>query len=296
MMYDGTVRDCLPPIPATEPRRLVVPAGSWDTHAHVIGAADVYPHVEDRHFNPPAQPVDAFIAMLDAVGLTYGTLVQVSVHGTDNRPLLEALRAYPDRLRGVAVIAPDISDRDMAELVDAGVRGIRILDIVGGGVGLRHLETLARRCAEVGWHIQLGIKGESYPALVERLSRLEVPIVIDHMGWCPASLGVDSPEFRAVLDLVRNVSAYVKISGYFRMSAGSAPYADTIPFARALIEAAPDRMVWGSDWPHVGLYDEAKRPDVGLLLDTLLDFAPDAASRQRILAENPAALYGRPGN
>ncbi len=207
MMYDGTVRDCLPPTAATRPKRLVVPAGSWDTHAHVIGVPDVHPFVEDRHFNPPAQPVEAFIAMLDTVGITYGTLVQISVHGTDNRLLLDSLRRIRIGLRGVAVISPDISDRDMAELVDAGVRGIRLLDIVGGGVGLRHLETLAKRCAEVGWHIQLGIKGESYPTLVDRLSKLEVPIVIDHMGWCPASLGVDSPEFRAVLDLVRNVSA-----------------------------------------------------------------------------------------
>ena len=290
--FDGVIRDCLPPRPASAPQRIKVPVGAWETHAHVIGAAADYPFVPGRHFNPPpASPAD-FVAMLDRVGVQYGVVVQVSVHGTDNRLLLKALRQYTDRLRGVAVIDPDISDREVADLKDAGVRGIRILDIVGGGVGLQRLEVLADRCAEVGWHIQVATRGETYPKIADRLLKLRVPFIIDHMGWCAAKNGVGSPEFQAVLHIVRNSNCYVKLSGGFRLSAEAYPFRDVVAFAQALIEAAPDRMVWGSDWPHVGLYDPAAVPDVGRILEGLADYTNDPEQQRRILVSNPARFYG----
>jgi predicted TIM-barrel fold metal-dependent hydrolase len=292
--FDGVIRDCLPPRPASAPNQIKVPRGAWETHAHVIGPAADYPFVPGRHFNPPpASPAD-FVAMLDRVGVQYGVVVQVSVHGTDNRLLLRALRQYPERLCGVAVIDPAISDKDMAVLKDAGVRGIRILDIVGGGVGLQNLEVLAHRCAEVGWHIQVATRGETYPGLADRLIKLRVPFIIDHMGWCAAKNGVDSPEFQAVLHIVRNSNCYVKLSGGFRLSAQAYPFHDVVPFAEALIEAAPDRMVWGSDWPHVGLYDRAAVPDVGMILDGLANYSGDSEQQKKILVSNPARFYGLP--
>lgn len=294
--YDGTIRTCLPPRPATAPRRLTVPAGAWETHAHVIGAPPAYPLVADRHFTaPPVSPED-FVGMLDTVGLTYGVLVQVSVHGTDNRLMTEALRRYPHRLRGVAVIDAGTSDAEIAALKEAGVAGIRILDIVGGGVGMRDLELLAERCAEAGWHIQVAVKGVSYPEIAPRLRRLRVPFIIDHMGWCPAQAGVGHADFQAVLGLVRDTGCYVKLSGGFRLSGEPKPFRDTFAFARALIEAAPDRMVFGSDWPHVGLYDPAARPDVGEILDALADYTSDTDLQRRILVDNPARFYGLPGS
>lgn len=292
--YDGTIRDCLPARPVAAPKRLRVPAGSWETHAHVIGVPPRYPLVPDRHFTAPAATPADFVAMLDTVGLTYGVVVQVSVHGTDNSLMIAALRAYPHRLRGVAVIDAATSDREMASLHEAGVRGIRILDIVGGGVGMPHLEALADRCAEIGWHVQVAVRGEAYPGLAPRLRRLKVPFIIDHMGWCPAKAGIGSPDFRAVLGLVRDTGCYVKLSGAFRLSSDPYPFPDTFAFTRALIEAAPDRMVWGSDWPHVGLYDPDKRPDVGALLDAMLDYTADDEERRAILVDNPARFYGRP--
>lgn len=293
--YDGTIRACLPPRPAMPPRRIAVPPGAWETHAHVIGAPPDFPLVPDRHFTaPPASPED-FVGMLDTVGLTYGVLVQVSVHGTDNRLLVEALRRYPDRLRGVAVIDPATPDAGIAALKDAGVAGIRILDIVGGGVGLGDLEALADRCAEVGWHVQVAVRGVAYPEIAPRLRRLRAPFIIDHMGWCPAQAGVGHPDFQAVLDLVRDTGCYVKLSGGFRLSAAAKPFRDTFAFARALIAAAPDRMVFGSDWPHVGLYDAEARPDVGEILDGLADYTADADLQRRILVDNPARFYGLPG-
>lgn len=294
--FDGVIRDCLPPRPVTKPRRITVPRGAWETHAHVIGATEMYPFVRGRHFNPPPAPPAAFVAMLDMMGLDYGVVVQVSVHGTDNRLLVEALSSFPNRLCGVAVIDPKISDKDVAVLKEAGVRGIRILDIVGGGVGLKNLELLAARCAEVGWHIQVATRGETYLDLAPRLLKLRVPFIIDHMGWCAAKDGIQSREFQAVLHIVRNSDCYVKLSGGFRLSAQPFPYSDIVPFAQQLIAAAPDRMVWGSDWPHVGLYDEAARPDVGHILDWLADYAPDVAQQKRILVDNPARFYGVPGS
>ncbi|WP_431017130.1 amidohydrolase family protein [Bradyrhizobium pachyrhizi] len=292
--FDGVIKDCLPPRLASTPERIKVPAGAWETHAHVIGPAVDYPFVSGRHFNPPpASPAD-FVAMLDRVGMQYGVVVQVSVHGTDNRLLVKALREYPDRLCGVAVIDPDISDNEIAELKDAGVRGIRILDIVGGGVGLQNLEVLADRCVEVGWHVQVATRGETYPEIVDRLLRLRAPFIIDHMGWCAAANGLNSPEFQAVLRIVQNSSCYVKLSGGFRLSAQSYPFRDVVPFAEALIDAAPDRMVWGSDWPHVGLYDAATVPDVGEILDGLAKYTADVQQQHKILVSNPAKFYGVP--
>ncbi|MWD25933.1 amidohydrolase family protein [Aquicoccus sp. SCR17] len=293
-MYDGTIRDGLPPIPATAPKRIEVPAGAWETHAHVIGPDETYPWVESRHFNPQVAPVEDFVAMLDTVGLTYGVLIQVSVHGTDNRVLVDALRAYPGRLRGIAVADPSFTDSALAELNEAGVRGVRLLDIVGGGVDIGGLERMAAICAELGWHIQLGMRGEGYPALIPRLTDLEVPFVIDHMGWCPPAEGPGGEGFRAVEYLARNARCYVKLSGAFRISGEGPPWADTFVFGRRLVEAAPDRMLWGSDWPHVGLYDPAARPDVGALLDGLADYAPDEAQRNAILTTNPERLFDRP--
>lgn len=294
--YDGTARPCLGPRPSAAPTLMQVPPGAWETHAHIIGSQEEFTFVPDRHFTPPPAPAEDFIAMLDAVGLAYALAVQVSVHGTDNRLLLRSLRQHPDRLRGIAVIDANTSDAELATLAQAGVVGVRILDIVGGGQGLAGLETTARRCAELGWHVQIGLKGESYPALVPRLMRLPVPFVMDHMGWCPASAGVGNPDFQAVLHLMRNANCLIKLSGGFRLSAGVPGWTDTIPMAQALIEAAPERVLWGSDWPHVGLYEASQVPTVGTLLDLFARTVPDVALRQKILADNPTRFYGLPGS
>ncbi|HSW21100.1 MAG TPA: amidohydrolase family protein [Ramlibacter sp.] len=293
--FDGTARPCLGPKATRAPQLLRLPLGSWDTHAHVIGASPAWPLVADRHYTPPAAAPGDFMDMLDTVGVTHGVLVQVSVHGADNRLLVQALQAQPERLRGVAVIDSKTTDAELAELQQAGVVGVRMLDIVGGGQSLSGLESTASRCAELGWHVQLGARGENYPALLPRLMKLKVPFVMDHMGWCAASAGVQHPHFQAVLDLARNADCRVKLSGAFRLSSEEPEWADTIPMAQALIEAAPDRVFWGSDWPHVGLYDEAALPAVGDLLDLLARTVPDADVQRSILVDNPTRFYGRPG-
>ena len=278
---------CPPPDSAPHgPTRFAVPHGAVDTHAHVIGPP---PYAAQRSYTPPEAPAAAYLAMLDDTGMTCGVLVQVSVHGTDNRLMLETMRAHPHRLRGIAVIPTDLPARDMAGLKDAGVVGLRLNVLYGGGVGFNHLERYAAICQDMGWHLQFLLDARTLPSLATRLGRLPVPFVVDHMGHFPTAEGVASEGFQSLLSLVRD-GAWVKLSGAYRNSGEERHYHDTTAFARALHEAAPDRCVWGSDWPHVAHH----RPmmNVGDLLDLLADWVPSERARNGVLVDNAHRLYG----
>ena len=287
------IRDCPAPDPSPRgPSRYAVPAGAVDTHAHVIGLPPDYPLVADRSYTPPAAPAERYLAMLDATGMENGVLVQVSVHGTDNRLMVETLRANRQRLRGVAVVPLGLPDRELAELKEAGVVALRLNVLFGGGVGFEDLESYGALAREMGWHLQFLVDARQLPPMAARLARLPVPFVVDHMGHMPTSAGLDDPGFRTLVDLVRD-GAWVKLSGAFRTSVAGPPFADTIPFARALNEAAPERCLWGSDWPHVAAWGGP--PPVGDLLDLLAEWIPDAARRRLTFVDNPRRLYGFPG-
>ena len=284
------IRDC--PGPAPHPRgptRFTVPAGAVDTHAHVIGLPPAYPFVAARSYTPPQAAAGSYLAMLDATGMTHGVLIQVSVHGTDNRLMVETLRAHPRRLRGIAVVPLGLPETELASLKEAGVVGLRLNVLYGGGVGFEAVEAYGALCREMGWHLQFLIDARSLPPLAGRLSRLPVPFCIDHMGHFPTSCGVGDEGFRTLVSLVRD-GAWVKLSGAYRNSVAGPPYADTVPFARALHQAAPERCVWGSDWPHVAHWGPMMT--VRDLLDLLAEWVPDEADRHRVLVENPARLYG----
>lgn len=279
---------CPAPLGAFERAEFDVPEMACDCHAHVIApAATGYPMVADRSYTPPAQTPEAYLGMLDGLGMQRGVLVQISVHGADNRYMLEALRADPRRLRGVAVVDAGVSDAALADMHACGVRGVRINTLFGGGVGMDQLERIAARIAPLGWHVQLLIDARDMPALLPRLRALPCPCVIDHFGHQPAQLGVLSAGFQALLHLARDHGAWVKLSGAYRISARP-DCADVLPLARALIEQVPDQLVWGSDWPHVAVQ---AMPDTGALLNLLARWAPDDGMRRRILADNPARLY-----
>lgn len=272
--------------------RFIVPPGAVDTHAHVIGLPPEYPFVANRSYTPPAASAADYLAMLDATGMTYGVLTQVSVHGTDNRLLVETLQANRQRLRGIAVIPLDCPDNEKAALKEAGVVGLRINVLYGGGVGFAQLEDYAALCREMGWHLQFLIDAGDLPALASRFAKLQVPFLIDHMGHFPTSRGTADTGFQALLSLVRD-GGWVRLSGAYRTSTeGGPPYSDTIPFARLLAEAAPERCVWGSDWPHVANWDAMM--GVSDLLDLLADWVPDDVLRQRVLVDNPQRLFGFP--
>src|SRR4051794_7576641 len=287
---DGSPPLCPPPDPNPHgPTRFKVPPGAVDAHAHVIGAPPDHPLVETRSYTPPGAPATAYLRMLDQTGMTYGVLVQVSVHGTDNRLLVETLRAHPERLRGIAVVALDAPERELAALKAAGIVGLRLNVLYGGGIGFDAVESYGALCREMGWHLQFLVDARDLPPLAAKLARLPVPFVVDHMGHMPASAGVADPGFRTLVSLVRD-GAWVKISGAYRLTAEGPPYRDTIPFAQALVAAAPERCVWGSDWPHVANWGPMM--NVGDLLDLLADWVPDADARRRVLVDNPHRLYG----
>ena len=286
----SATRDCPAPDPYPGgPTRYAVPPGAVDTHAHVIGLPPAYPFVAERSYTPPEAPAARYLAMLDATGMAHGVLVQVSVHGTDNRLMVETLRANRRRLRGIAVIPLGLPDADLAALKEAGVTGLRLNVLFGGGVGLDQVERYGALAREMGWHLQFLLDARHLPGMAATMARLPVPLVFDHMGHMPASAGVEHPGFQTLLGLVRDGN-YVKLSGAFRVSETGPPYADTVPFARALNDAAPDRCLWGSDWPHVAAWNGP--PKLPALLDLMADWVPDAERRRLLFVDNPTRLYG----
>lgn len=277
-----------PPAEQGPPTTFVMPAEAIDTHCHVIGAPPQYPLVAERSYTPSPATAEAYLAMLDAVGFAKGVLIQVSVHGTDNRLLYETLSAHPDRLRGVAVMTADLPERAYAEAHAVGVRGLRLNNLYGGGVGFEELERFDALASEMGWHLQLLLDARDLVNIGSRIARLRCPWIIDHMGHMPYTAGIEHPGFQMLVQLVTD-GGWVKISDAFRMSE-LPDYRDSTPFARALVAAAPDRCVWGSDWPHVAQW--RPMPTVSRLLDLLAEWVPDEALRNRLLVNNPAHLYG----
>lgn len=277
--------------PRAEPRapRFPLPDLACDTHAHVFGPIDRYPMVPDRTYTPVLPGLDRYLAMHDALGIGRGVLVQPSVYGTDNRAMLDALALHPGRLRGIAVIDGTTATPEMLEgLHEAGVRGVRFNLMFRGGVAIDGLEETARRIAPYGWHIQFLVHGRDLPELAPRVERLPVAVVFDHLAQLDPAR--DDTPHRALWRLLEGGRTWVKLSGANRVSAEAAGFADTISLGRRIAERAPDRCVWGSDWPHVAL----KRPmfDTTDHLDLLEHWVPDAAARARMLVENPAELYG----
>ncbi len=284
-----------PPCPGPDPqphgpRSFQVPPGAVDTHAHVIGLPPDFPLVDSRSYTAPAATPEAYLHMLDATGMTFGVLVQVSAHGVDNRLMLQTLKAQPERLRGIAVMPLGLPEREYEEARSAGVVGLRLNVLYGGGIGFDTLEGYGALAKEMGWHLQFIVDTRDLPRLASRIARLPVPFVVDHMGhFQTAEVAPDDVAFQTLVSLVRD-GGWVKLSGAYRLSVSEPPYADTVAYAQRLIEAAPDRCVWGSDWPHVANW--GTMPNVGTLLDTLALWAPDEAQRQKILVTNPARLYG----
>ncbi len=290
MSEERDLETCLAPLRDLQPPAAPLPAGACDSHAHVIGPLADYPLTPARSYEPALCPPAAYDAMLDHLGLGRGVLVQPSVYGTDNRLCLETVSGDLDRLRAVVVVDPEVSDRALKAMHLQGARGFRLNLLFGGGVGLAALERLAAKTAALGWHAQLLIDLRGLAELRPRIEALPVPVVFDHMGHFPAELGTDWEGFAAMVELARAGKAWIKVSGAYRLAAGGVPHDAVRPLAEALFDRVPERLVWGSDWPHVGLSEAM--PDTGALLNEFLAWCPDEALRARILRDNPVELYG----
>jgi len=289
---------CLPPREVTRPKT-PLPPNACDTHAHVFGPASRFPYADDRSYTPPDAPLAKYLGMLATLGLARGVLVQGSAHGRDNAAMLDALARHPGGLRGVAVADADTPAAELRRWAALGVRGLRFNHFFRGGalhyrggVPLSAARALAPLMAELGWHLQLWIDVKDLPDTIPTLTSLGLPVVIDHMGRTDARAGTSSPGFQSLLRLVGDGGCWVKLSGAHRLSMRAPDYADVRPFHDALLRANPERLMWGTDWPHPRI--EGDMPDAGRLLDLFQQWTPDQETRRRILAANPAHLYGFP--
>jgi 2-pyrone-4,6-dicarboxylate lactonase len=286
-------------MPSVEQEQFKLPDGSCDCHVHIYGPYDRFPAAQEGKFSPTQEnPVESLFAMWDKIGVARGVIVHALAAGRDNEVTENALRRYPERLRGVAILQPDISDRRLDELTSAGFRGARInllrqdgKPVSSGGMDYEGLIAIAPRLAERGWHAQLWIETGDLHEMAPTLEKLPLDFVIDHMGRTMTDKGIGYPGFQAFCERLKTGRYWCKISGADRNTRKGTPYDDTEVFMRALVEANPDRLVWGSDWPHVGHTPETF-PSEHNLMRLFFKCVPDAAMRHKILIDNPVRLYG----
>jgi predicted TIM-barrel fold metal-dependent hydrolase len=271
------------------PPQVKAPPLSCDAHFHIFGPYDRFPLGAGRSYTPPPALVPDYLAMADTIGLQRMVIVQPSPYGTDNRATLDAVESFGrDRAVAVAVVDDDISAGALRHMNDAGAKGVRFNMVSGNGAPVDRLQTMARRLAPLGWHIQVYADGETMLELGETLAHLPVSVVIDHCGGVMSTLGTAHPQFQALLRLLDSGNAWVKVCSY-RVSSRGAPFADAEANVKALVAAAPERCLWGTDWPHPAM-DPV--PDTGVLFDQFCAWVRDASTRQRILVDNPGRLYG----
>ncbi len=282
---------CQGPDPHPRQPRLPAPPLATDTHFHILGPAARYPYFAEREYTPPDALPAACRHLFQTLGIGRAIIVQPSAYGADNRCAMDAAAELGVPARVVVVVPYDTPDKELALLHAGGARAVRFIVAHAGGLPLADLERFSARARDRGWHIQLLLHASDLVSLEPRLARLPSDFVIDHMAFIkPAEGGIEQPAFQALLRLLRGGRCWVKFSGAYRQTDEAPPYPGLLPFARTLVEARPDRLLWGSDWPHAVF--KGKMPNTTDLFDLLGDWAPDEKTRQRILVDNPAALFG----
>jgi 2-pyrone-4,6-dicarboxylate lactonase len=268
--------------------RLKLPAGATDAHFHVFGPAKRFPFATDRSYSPAADaPKEALFALHQKMGIERGVVVQSLVHGFDNSASADLIAANKN-YRGVALLPANAGMAELKRLHAQGFRGVRF-HYMGRGDPIEDVLAMAKRLAEIGWHLQIHMDGPRIAELSPALARSPVPVVIDHMGRIDAGKGLEHADFRALLSLMGKKHVWIKVSGAERISRQSAPWKDAVPFARKLVAEFGERTVWGTDWPHPNL---KQVPDDGDLVDLLAEIAPAEAERRRLLVDNPRLFYG----
>lgn len=270
--------------------KYVPPPGACDAHCHIFGPGERFPYAPERRYTPPDAPREKLAALHRHLGFPRAVLVQASCHGRDNGAMLDAMAWSKGAWRGVAMVGAEVTDRALERLHTGGARGVRFNFVahLGGAPDPAMVERVAQRIAPLGWHLQLHLDAGDIGTYREFLNRLRVPFIIDHMGRVEAGHGLRQKPFRELLDLMKNELAWVKVSGPERISSAGKPFHDAVPFARALIEAAPDRVLWGTDFPHPNV---KWMPNDGELVDLFAAFCDDEGLRKKILADNPTRLY-----
>jgi len=269
-----------------------LPAGAVDSHCHVFGPGAEFPYAPERKYTPCDASKQQLYALRDHLGFARNVVVGASCHGADNRATVDALLKSNGKARGVATVKRSVTDEELRAMNEAGVRGVRFNFVkhLGAPPSLADFQRVTDVIAPFGWHAVAHLSADDLETALPYLKPLEIPFVIDHLARINAAAGLDQAPFQKLLELTTNPLAWVKISGIDRASTAGTPFHDVVPFAQKLVAAAPDRILWGTDWPHPNI----KYPvpgDQGLV-DLLSVAVPDAKARARILVDNPAQLYG----
>ena len=259
---------------------ITLPDGACDSHCHVFGPAARFPYAPERTYTPVDVPKEYLFERHKHLGLTRGVIV-----------LVDALEAGRNCYRGIAMVKADVPEAELRDLDKAGVRGVRFNFVrhLGAGAAFDAMRTVIKKIQPLGWHVVVHFDADRLADLTDELTSIPVPVIIDHMGRPDASLGVDQKPFQLLLELIRDDRFWVKVSGSERITRQGPPYDDAVPFARALMQAAPDRVLWGTDFPHPNIRPPI--PDDGALVDLLARIAPTSAEMQALLVDNPTRLY-----
>jgi 2-pyrone-4,6-dicarboxylate lactonase len=285
--------DYLPFDPSPSRPRFVPPAGAVDAHCHVFGPETRFPFARERKYTPCDAPREKLFELRDYLGFTRNVIVQATCHGSDNRALLDALAHANGRARGVVSIGPGVTDAELAAMHAAGVRGARfnfvrrLVDFTPRKV----LLGIAHRVAPLGWHVVVYFEAPDLPELWDFFTALPTTVVVDHMGRPDVGKPADGPEFgRLVRLLSEHPNIWSKVSCPERLSKSGPPaYADVVPFAKRIVERFPDRVLWGTDWPHPNM--KSHMPDDGALVDFIPQIAPTPELQRKLLVDNPMRLY-----
>jgi 2-pyrone-4,6-dicarboxylate lactonase len=272
--------------------RFKLPVGATDAHCHVFGPGDRFPYAPSRRYTPEDAPKEMLAALHGHLGVGRAVIVQASCHGSDNAAMLDCIASDPKRYRGVAIVDDGFTDKDFDRLDAGGVRGVRFNFVkhLGGAPDMAVFGRVIDCIKGRGWHVVLHLDAPDIGSLSTMIRALPLPFVIDHMGRVPAKDGVDQPPLKALLALARLENCWIKVCGAERIS--MPPYAAAVPIARALVEAAPERVLWGTDFPHPNATHETDEAD---LVDLVPQYAATPQAQQRLLVDNPARLYGFAG-
>jgi predicted TIM-barrel fold metal-dependent hydrolase len=270
-----------------------MPAGACDAHCHIFGPADKFPYAPERRYTPPDAPRERLRALHDFLGIERAVLVQASCHGADNRAMFDAIAWSKGRWRGVAMVGDTVTERELQDLHEGGARAVRFNFVhhLGGAPDPAVFERTLAMIKPMGWHVVLHFDAEDIEKYMGTLRKIPVPFIIDHMGRVQVEHGLEQKPWRMMLELMKNELAWVKVSGPERISTGK-PFRDARPFVEGLINAAPERTLWGTDFPHPNV---KVMPNDGELVDLFGEFCTDPALRQKVLVDNPTRLYWADG-
>jgi 2-pyrone-4,6-dicarboxylate lactonase len=286
------VKTTEPPDPNTRQPKFRPPPLACDAHCHVFGPAAKFPYAADAPYWPPDSPFEALQKLHAILGIERAVIVHASCHGADMRVTLDAIARAGGSYRGTAIIDESYTEKDFQRMHDGGVRGVRFnfVQHLGGRPDMAFFQKTVARVQDMGWHLILHLDAQDLVELDAVFKKVPVPMVIDHMGRVKAADGLEQPAFKVLLEWMKNERFWVKVCGAERVSSNGPPFTDAVPFARALIDAAPERILWGTDWPHPNVGKHM--PNDGDLVDLFARMAPEEALQRRILVENPARLYG----